>query len=197
MAKLITPDDPRDYYLEPGEPLFEKVRRAAMSQNSEAGHWLALSARHWARGEFARRLRLDDYEWRMEITQVEERVLQYRRCQVAVQTKEDHVYVGMMGAESTAEFLRLQTMAGQYISGTYSITDVFRLPEQWTLAPWPWQLKRADGGDFGIAGPFKAATTKKVRRACGACWGRGDKRDCRTCDGSGIIEVEVLQDGVS
>lgn len=177
------------------DPLFPIVKRKALTGERESGHWLSLSVRHWARGEFARRLRREDWEWLMRIEAVEERLLAYKRCQVAVQTKDDHVYVGMLGGEASMEFLRLQTMSGDWISGMYEVTDAFRLPLEWQLAPWPHDITRADSGIPTPIDPFHEPS-KKIRRACSACWGGSSvvKALCQHCGGKGYIEAEIKAD---
>jgi hypothetical protein len=185
-----------DDLLTVDDPLFGWVKKAALTGERESCRWLALSARHWARGEFARRLRSENYEWLMGRENVEERLVASKLCQIAVQTKDDHVYVGMLAHETSMDFLRLQTMGGDWISGMYEVTDTFRLPPMWQLSPWPHDITRADSGMTVTMEPFHESGTV-FRRACDDCWGTSDltKSRCSRCQNKGYIEWRELENG--
>lgn len=128
-----------DEYLHPdrdGE-FFAAVKRYALAGVRDCQDWLDASACRWALGEFARRMSHEAYDWKSDEMQVRDRAYSLRSRQVAALTRDCRLFVGWCAGETTDEYVRIQRFTGVWDAGMYEVCDIFRLPSEWELAPWP------------------------------------------------------------
>lgn len=206
-----------DDFLDPTERIFGVVKARAATGEVESLRWVMDSARHWAVGEFARRMRHEDAEWREDEDRVNRRIQDFRGgTQVAVLYKSglppsECVEVGRAGKELTETFVRIQVADGSYLSAVCQVVDIFRLPPWWEISPWPLEFRSAASGmpehKPPQLPPFRRPLTVKTPRAdmslttsnrpvCPLCSGVNDpkKPQCGMCHGQGLFPLPAFGD---
>lgn len=130
------------------DPFLPRVRAAAV-RHEAAFNWFVASVTHWARGEFVRRVDIEE----MPEEKLDRRMWELRGRQIAALTthldlggnapphRRGHwtVHVGALpetGTQSTHEYLRLDLASGE-LAGMFDVMDVFELPPEWCIEPWP------------------------------------------------------------
>lgn len=142
-------------FLTVDDPLLPRVREAALYSDS-ALKWLLDSVRHWARGEFLRRMERKEREpglrWTADCFDEYDVQRQYHYRTVAVLVTHisgfdsaaspqfsDSIIVGMAEPAITATYVAVRTGRRERdaVRGTFDLLDIVRWPKEFELRKWP------------------------------------------------------------
>jgi hypothetical protein len=135
------------------DPLLERVKRSA-PYSDDALAWLCESVRHWARGEFVRRMELKDQHpelrWVSDHLDEFEVMREYYHHTVAVLTRHmmgtdrngkpvhrEEIIVGLCEPDTTGSFVSIRTGRTDMVRGVFDVLDIVRWPKEYELRKWP------------------------------------------------------------
>lgn len=135
------------------DPLLERVKASAL-HSDVALTWLCDSVRHWARGEFVRRMEEKDahpeIRWASDHLDAFEVQREYHRKQVAALVthragtdahgkpiNREEIIVGLCQPEMTDGFVAIKTGRTEFVRGVFDVLDIVCWPKEYKLHHWP------------------------------------------------------------